>query len=110
VNSKEFELEKQNLKHTIEQIKNKEYYVHELVQNKKSEFKHQTNDPGDLISYRSGEHEKKLLSNALNEPYFGRFDIYSDEEGLETFYIGKQGVIDQDEEIVVVDWRKPIAS
>jgi DNA helicase II / ATP-dependent DNA helicase PcrA len=110
VETKEFELEKQNLKHTIEQIKNRQYHVRETLKTKKEKITTHANEPGDMVTYRLGEHEQKLLENALEEPYFGRFDTYCDEEGKETFYIGKQGIVDLDEDIIVVDWRRPLAS
>ena len=62
-----------------------------------------------LISHKGKENEK-LLKNATKEPYFGQFEIHSDEEGHEVFYIGKQGIHDKNENMVVLDWRMPMAS
>ncbi|MCC2413081.1 RNA polymerase recycling motor HelD [Bacillus sp. FSL W8-0519] len=45
----------------------------------------------------------KKLNEARKSPYFGRLD-FEDDYGEETIYIGKKG-IDDDGELVVVDWR-----
>ena len=49
--------------------------------------------------------EKKIrqLKDNRNNPYFGRLD-FQDDYGNETIYIGKKG-IDDDGELIVVDWR-----
>ncbi|MFD6440823.1 HelD family protein [Peribacillus sp. NPDC060186] len=49
--------------------------------------------------------EKKVrqLKDNRNNPYFGRLD-FEDNYGSETIYIGKKG-IDDDAELIVVDWR-----
>jgi DNA helicase II / ATP-dependent DNA helicase PcrA len=92
VDNKEYQLEQKKLNETIKHIEDQTYYVWELIENKKNQFKEQTNATGDEIAYRQGKQEAELLSKAYDEPYFGRFDIVSDEFGPETFYIGKQGV------------------
>lgn len=52
------------------------------------------------------EESKKI---AITEPFFGRIDIEEDRK-RETLYIGKRGIKDQNENIIVIDWRRPIAS
>lgn len=53
----------------------------------------------------------ELLKRMINKPYFARIDFKSDDEGkIEECYIGKVGVFDEDDKIVTVDWRAPIAS
>lgn len=48
---------------------------------------------------------------ALNKPYFGRIDyLEHEEEQTFSFYIGKQGVLKEKNEILIVDWRAPISS
>jgi DNA helicase II / ATP-dependent DNA helicase PcrA len=98
------------LDETIDKIKNQTYYVWELLERKKSQFKQGTSYTGDEIVYKRGVMDKDLLRKAEREPYFGSFEIYSDEDGTEKFYIGKQGVRDRNENLIVVDWRMPIAS
>lgn len=55
---------------------------------------------------------KQNLTIASEEPYFGRLDFQEDEKAFaEAIYIGKVGVAKGDsEEILVVDWRAPVAS
>jgi DNA helicase II / ATP-dependent DNA helicase PcrA len=110
LDNQEYQLEQKKLDDTIKNIEDRTYYVWELLENKKNQFKERTNTIGDEIAYQSGKKEANLLSKAYEEPYFGRFDIDSKDYGNETFYIGKQGVKNKDEDIVVVDWRMPIAS
>lgn len=106
----EFQKEQLKLNETIENIKDRTYYVWETIESKKNQFKNGFNKTGDDIAYRVGKMEANTLNRALKEPYYGRFDTVSKEFGSETFYIGKQGVKNLDEEIVVVDWRMPISS
>lgn len=47
---------------------------------------------------------------ALKKPYFGRIDIQDHGKKIETFYIGKGGVMKDATNILVVDWRAPIAN
>ncbi len=47
---------------------------------------------------------------ALQKPYFGRIDIQEGEGKLETFYLGKGGVMRGTTDILVVDWRAPLAT
>lgn len=48
----------------------------------------------------------------INRPYFGRFDFKEQgEEGIEKIYIGIGNLMDEDTyDILVYDWRAPIAS
>ncbi len=51
------------------------------------------------------------LNTSEKKPYFARIDFKNDKEkNVETCYIGKVGVISNDSQIVVVDWRAPISS
>ncbi len=47
---------------------------------------------------------------ALKKAYFGRIDVKDGERDVETFYVGKGGVMNGTTEILVVDWRAPIAN
>ncbi len=50
------------------------------------------------------------LETSLDKPYFARIDFTSEGDGkTNTFYIGNNGVM-QGTDIVVTDWRAPIAS
>ncbi|MHB8262551.1 MAG: HelD family protein [Acidimicrobiales bacterium] len=40
---------------------------------------------------------------------FGRIDVASDEGGMATFHIGRLGILDENLDPLVVDWRAPVA-
>ncbi len=53
----------------------------------------------------------KLMERNIGKPYFARIDFQGDkEEKIEKFYIGKVGVMDEDNNNITVDWRAPISS
>jgi DNA helicase II / ATP-dependent DNA helicase PcrA len=110
LNKNEIQKEQNQLDKTIDHINNHTYYVWELTERKENQLKKGDISIGDDIAYRRSKLDQSLLEKAKNEPYFGRFDTYSNEEGKETFYIGKQGVRDKNENLIVVDWRMPMAS
>ena len=110
LNEKELAKEQQVLTNTIERIKDQTFFVWELTEKKKADIREGNFSTGDDLVYRRGVLDQAILKSAEKEPYFGRFDIISDEEGPETFYIGKQGVRDKNHQEIVVDWRMPIAS
>lgn len=65
------------------------------------------------IQNMSKEYSNKLknLNKAILVPYFARIDFKEDKKSnVQKIYIGKTGVFDKDYEVVVTDWRAPIAS
>src|SRR5574341_1381381 len=57
------------------------------------------------------ETNRRNLSLAINEPYFGRMDFQEEGGEFMPIYIGKIGVSDQaTEHPMVIDWRAPVAS
>lgn len=53
----------------------------------------------------------KLLKKTEKKPYFARIDFKNKSDGItEECYIGKVGVLDDDDNLVTVDWRAPISS
>ena len=53
----------------------------------------------------------ELMKKCRNKPYFARIDFKSkDDLKIEKCYLGKVGVSDDDNNIITVDWRAPIAS
>lgn len=57
--------------------------------------------------------ENSLRKNkaAADKPYFGRIDYQETKSGLEeSLYIGKNGIQTEEDDIVVVDWRAPVAT
>ncbi len=71
-----------------------------------------SNDPVLLASLLSQYNTKlEILKRCENKPYFARIDFTSDETGKEEeCYISKVGVSDNDNNLVTVDWRAPIAT
>lgn len=55
--------------------------------------------------------ELRKNRNAKKKPYFGRID-YQDKRDEEehSFYLGKNGVMKDKTEILIVDWRAPVSS
>jgi len=52
-----------------------------------------------------------VLEKTRKKPYFARIDFKDDSElEVSECYIGKVGVMDEDNNLVTVDWRAPIAS
>ncbi|QNU66835.1 AAA family ATPase [Ruminiclostridium herbifermentans] len=54
----------------------------------------------------------KNLHTAKSKPYFARIDFLEDDtKKIEKLYIGKMSLArDEDQEIIIVDWRAPIAN
>ena len=55
------------------------------------------------------QRKNELLSTCRKKPYFSRIDFKTNDE-TDICYIGKNGVINSDNKVVVVDWRAPISS
>ena len=53
----------------------------------------------------------KLMDKSINKPYFARIDFQRDgEPQTEQLYIGKVGVMDEENNNITIDWRAPISS
>ena len=53
----------------------------------------------------------RLMEKSIDRPYFARLDFARDgETKLEKLYIGKVGVMDEDNNNIVIDWRAPVSS
>jgi len=66
------------------------------------------------IEKRNHEFTRKLeekYKRMLLSPYFGRIDFFENgNKGAEKFYIGMANLINDDYDILVYDWRSPVAS
>lgn len=93
---------------TIEIVKNniKEYemlYSNLIKENSDEEF----------VRNMSKEYSNKLknLRKALMTPYFARIDFKEDNvNNVQKIYIGKTGILNDKYDVIVTDWRAPIAS
>lgn len=57
------------------------------------------------------ENKMYTLKNNIEKPYFARIDFKDKEtESTEVCYIGKIGTMNENNKIITVDWRTPIAS
>lgn len=109
MNKEDYKSEQVFLDSTIDNIDRHIYFIREILQNKNNSLRDGDKSPDNLVVYRSRRREMSTLDKVKSNPYFGRMDIES-EEGPETFYIGKQGIFDKEENIIVLDWRNPMAS
>ena len=51
------------------------------------------------------------MKRTIKKPYFARIDFARDgEKNVEKLYIGKVGVMDEDNNNITIDWRAPISS
>ncbi|MDE5820184.1 MAG: AAA family ATPase [Lachnospiraceae bacterium] len=64
-----------------------------------------------IAAYEEEERRVRLLENMMRSPYFARIDFrFDDEEAAEEIYIGRSSLkTEGGQEIVVYDWRSPIA-
>ena len=106
---KSFEEEKEYLKNTLDRFDD---IISDTELKLKALPRMYGDNPTLLSNLMSGlEHRYALLKKTKNKPYFARIDFKdNEEEKKEVCYIGKVGVYDDDNKIVTVDWRAPIAS
>ena len=102
----QMEFEKLKLKDILEKY---EEYIDDTKLELKNIYKLYSQDEA-----REREHNLKnrlySLERNVDKPYFARID-FDNENGVEDIcYIGKVGVSNYDNEVVVVDWRAPISS
>ncbi|MBO8157851.1 MAG: hypothetical protein H0Z32_15610 [Bacillaceae bacterium] len=109
MDQKELNKEQQKLDHTIQQIEERKYHVSDLIKRKQAQLKNNTTMTGDDYTLHLSKHELNKLEDVKNKPYFGRIDLTFEDGDQGTYYIGEHGIIDNDLNIVVVDWRRPIA-
>ncbi|WP_041808143.1 HelD family protein [Evansella cellulosilytica] len=105
---KEIKLEQKKFDETVKKISDRSYYISEIINRKRNSFRKRENSVGDEIVYSRAKIDEQNLLKAKKEPFFGKLDI--DDGDRESFYIGKYGVRDLDENLIVVDWRMPMAS
>ncbi|MDD3341120.1 MAG: ATP-binding domain-containing protein [Bacilli bacterium] len=104
----ELEQEKKKLALVIKEF---EKALKRTTQKVENVYKTYQND--DWIAEEAKEEMKFKLKNLYagkNHPYFARIDFIEEKQNKENFYIGKIGLINEKEQIVVTDWRAPIAS
>jgi DNA helicase-2/ATP-dependent DNA helicase PcrA len=86
--------------------------MHEEMTEIDLKFKHgfsSADEASDESLRQSNKQRYRSLANSLDSPYFARIDFAARDEEKEKIYIGKTPVY-TDDNIMVTDWRAPIAS
>lgn len=96
--------EEQHLQWTLERVKL-------LLQQRSEKARYRGDDFTEQVLDDLNERGKESLQRALKEPYFGRLDFQElGSQSPAPYYIGKTGVLDEDQQPLVIDWRAPLAS
>lgn len=101
-----------NIDTLIVQVKQMQVQTKEMYDNYRSDNPELHNELVVGMDLQS-QAEKSLRKNLLakDKPYFGRIDYMEHGEEKEfSLYIGKNGVMKSPSELLIVDWRAPIAS
>ena len=105
----EFELEKGKLKEVVEKFKETIKYYELRAQAVPKLYK----DNELMIENFINMYDEKMqkMFKTINSPYFARIDFKRENENTaEKLYIGKIGAVDEENNIITVDWRAPISS
>ncbi len=105
----EFELEKEKLKEVVEKFKETIKYYELRAQAVPKLYK----DNELMIENFINMYDEKMqkMFKTINSPYFARIDFKRENENTaEKLYIGKIGAVDEENNIITVDWRAPISS
>lgn len=100
-----YKQEQEHLDETISGIELKEYEIMELQKRAK-----EANLSKQELYSSLGKNELEMIKQTTEAPYFGSIEILDEEGDVEHYYIGKQGIRNQEEDMVVVDWRRPFAA
>ena len=102
----QMEYEKLKLKNILEKY---EEYIDDTKLELKNIYKLYNQDEAKEREHNLKNRLYSLEAN-VNKPYFARID-FDNNNGVEDIcYIGKVGVSNYDNEVVIVDWRAPISS
>lgn len=101
--------EELKLKEVIEEF---QILIDENKLKQEAVMKNYSHDVDTMVSLLNTlENKEKTLKINIEKPYFARIDFKSfDLDKTEVCYIGKIGTMDEDNKIITVDWRTPIAS
>lgn len=95
-----------------EVIKEFEYLIEENKLKQEIVKKNYSHDIDTMITLLNNlENKEQTLKINIEKPYFARIDFKSSESPkTEICYIGKIGTMNEDNKVITVDWRTPIAS
>ena len=104
----EMESEKQKLEDVLKDYKE---YIEDTTLEMNNVFKLYQDKEEALKKKNLLERKLNVLKQNVEKPYFARIDFKNKKENLtDICYIGKVGIINYDNKIIVVDWRAPISS
>ena len=105
----EFQKEKENLQEIIEKYREiMQYYNLRLEAIPRIYMNNPTMMNNSIEMYTE---KISLMEKSINKPYFARLDFARDgETKVETLYIGKVGVMDEENNNITIDWRAPVSS
>ncbi|MBD5640003.1 UvrD-helicase domain-containing protein [Clostridium botulinum] len=119
IEKESFNIEKEKLNETIQWIeekiaslKEREEHISNKINEINKEVKGSYNYEVESLQNSLQINKKNLNSykSSVSVPYFARIDFREKLKDSESFYIGKVGLLDEeDKEEMVVDWRSPIA-
>ncbi len=104
----EMEREKRKLEEVLKDYKE---YIEDMTLEKENVFKLYQDKEEAFQKKFDLERKLNVLKQNVEKPYFARIDFKNSKERItDICYLGKVGVINYDNKIVVVDWRAPISS
>ena len=109
MDNSEFQQEKEKLHNVLEKYEDIMQFYNSRIDAIPQIYKDDTTMINNSIEMYS---EKiRLMKRSIDKPYFARLDFSRDgEEKVEKLYIGKVGVMDEDNNNITIDWRAPISS
>ena len=105
----EFQKEKENLKNIIEKYEEVMQYYNQRIDAIPRIY--MNNEAMMKNSIEMYSEKLRLMEKSIDKPYFARLDFARDgETKIEQLYIGKVGVMDEENNNITIDWRAPVSS
>ena len=105
----EFDKEKKKLEEILEKYKEVMKYYNLRMEAIPKLYKQDTVMLENMINMYA--QKLCLMEKSVKNPYFARLDFVRDgEKKVEKLYIGKVGVMDEENNSITIDWRAPISS
>ena len=109
MDNSEFEKENETLQNIIKQYEDiMEYYNLRIEAIPKLYKDNPSMIENSILMYAE---KLRMMEKSIDKPYFARLDFARDGESkVEKLYIGKVGVMDEENNNITIDWRAPISS
>ena len=109
MDNSEFQQEKETLHNVLEKYEDIMQFYNSRIDAIPQIYKDDTTMINNSIEMYS--EKLRLMKRSIDKPYFARLDFSRyGEEKVEKLYIGKVGVMDEDNNNITIDWRAPISS